>query len=246
MARKSSRKSRKSSKSRRKRPVGKYAVGRVQSFYAGPRSAFEKKFLDRPEQVTTAISGGQLKCDFFNCRQGNSPVTRIGNKITVTNINMRGLITSGSKNDDATAANECATFRIIIGIDKQANGAAPNIFDAGGTGILQGAATGGYADALAFRNMYNLERFVILKDKLISSRSGGAGSSGASKVDIGIPWKFSWKGMLPVMYNADVGDITDIRSNNLFVAIIPDRISTTPTSGNGTCEFRTRVKFIDA
>lgn len=246
MARKSSRKSRKSSRKSHKRPTGKYTAGRSRSFYAGPRDVFEKKFLDLATQVTTVTSGGSVNANYFGCRQGNSPITRIGNKITVTNINMRGLISSGSKNDDATVANECPAFRIIIGIDKQCNGAVPAIFAADHTGILQGIVTNTYADCLAYRNMYNLDRFIILKDKLICSRTGGYGNAAAVKIDTHIPFKFSWKGMLPVMYNADTGNITDVRSNNLFVAVIADKNATTATSTNPTCEWMTRIKYIDA
>lgn len=249
MARKSSRKSKRSSKKSRKRPTGKYTAGRSRSFYAGPREAFEKKFFDVSSQITASTGGGTVQTGFFNSVQGNSPNTRIGNKITVTNINMRGIVTSGSKNDDATAQNDCPTFRIIIGIDKQANGATCTTFGVAGdnTGILQGAATSSYPDCLAFRNMYNLDRFTILKDKLISSRCAGSGNVvGTTKIDMAIPWKFSWKGMMPVLYNANSGMLTDVRSNNLFVAIIPDKVATLATSINATVEWTTRVKFIDA
>jgi len=233
--------------------------GRSQSFYAGPRAAFEKKFIDTNQQMIM-MAGGEIQGNFFNCAQGNTPRQRIGNKITVTNINIRGLITSGSNNADANTANECPTFRVIIGIDKQANGALPSIFSAASTetGILQGpngnpppgGAPVGYAAPLAFRNMYNLERFVILKDKLISTRCASIGTTGASRIDTAVPFKFSWKGMLPVLYAANsppLGDVADIRSNNLFVALIPDRVPAgAASSANGTFELTCRVKFIDA
>lgn len=233
--------------------------GRSQTFYAGPRSAFEKKFLDSSKQMIAA-TGGAIEADFFNCAQGNTPRNRIGNKITVTNINIRGILNSGSNNADSTTANECPTFRVIIGIDKQANGAAPGIYSAAPTetGILQGPTGGpppggapaGYAAALSFRNMYNLERFVILKDKLICTRAAGIGSASSLRIDASTPFKFSWKGMLPVLYAADsppLGNVSDIRSNNLFVALIPDKVPAgAPSSANGTFELTTRVKFIDA
>ena len=207
---------------------------------------FEKKFIDSSDQLT-AVAGGTVEAEFFNCIIGNTPTRRIGNKITVTNINMRGIVTSGSVNDAAGTVNECPTFRIIIGIDKQANGAAPAIFSSTGTGILQGNTVGGFTDCLQYRNMFNLERFTILKDKLICSKAASSGTTGNFRIDTAIPWKFSWKGMLPVSFGSDNGTIADLRSNNLFVAVIPDRAPTGGASStNGTVEFVTRVKFIDA
>ena len=248
MARKSSskRSSRKRT-SRSKSSAGKRSFKKV-SFYAGPRSAFEKKFIDNSLTIP-CNNGGAITVGFFNCAQGNAPNQRIGNKITVTNINMRGYVSGGTVNNVAGTIDEVPQFRMIIALDKQANGAAPSAFGLA-DGLLQNQ-TGNYDPAvnpqwnmLQYRNMFNLDRFTILKDKII--RPLAAGSSGAaSRIDMPVPFKFSWKGQLPVLYSTADANTAAIRSNNLVVLFVSDKTMTASTA-HANIEMCTRVKYIDA
>lgn len=247
MARKSSakRSSRKRKSTYSGRRTGKSASKSI-SFYAGPRSAFEKKFIDTSVTVD-CNNGGAVGGQFFVCAQGNTPNQRIGNKITVTNINIRGYVSAGTVNTAiGGAADEAPLFRIICLLDKQSNGAAPSAFGVA-DGVLQPQNYAGNTqwNILQFRNMFNLDRFVILKDKIVRSSISSLGTSASTRIDQPVPFKFSWKGMLPVMYNDPAANLAAVRSNNFVICVISDKTMAASTA-NANFEMCCRVKFIDA
>jgi len=221
----------------------------MQTNYAG-KAAFEKKFMDVPGYFTAAQTGLLQQSFFGGIIQGNSPITRIGAKITVTNINIHGYVSAGKLNSAGYSVDECPMFRIIVGIDKQCNGLGLANGAADVLSLLYGPTQAAdlAGNAFAFRNMYNLDRFVILKDKMISSRASGVGTTSAAKMDVTVPFKFSWKGLLPVHYKsatASPGALVDVSSNNLFILVLSDKAETVSNDAAGVYTM-TRVKYIDA
>jgi len=231
MASKRSRKSKRSS--RRTRSTKRRAVtGRMRSFSALAPPKYEKKFLDTGLSAGMAefSTSGVTQQDFVVMASGSGNGQRIGNRITVTNINAHLHVYTGTNASNPGLDN--TTVRVIMGIDKQCNGASTSVLD-----VLQSASP------YAFRNMYTLNRFVILKDKFfVINPQVYVSTPNVSQV--GRPLKFSWKGQLPILYSDSTASITNIESNNIFLLVISDRSA---TAGQQDGAFGTvRVKYTDA
>ena len=117
-------------------------------------SAGEKKFFDTQLTSTAVPTAGVVNPNLVIIPQGDGESERIGRKIVVTNV-----LVHGSINTDTT--DEGQQVRIMLVQDKQANGA---VFNTG-----QVLAQLSYQ---AFREMENIERFVVLYDKTITMTAG--------------------------------------------------------------------------
>jgi len=121
--------------------------------------------------VTPTVAGLGLATGYtcLNCvEQGNGVSQRIGNKIVITSIRLRGTITP-SKTADTT---DYGFVRVLMVYDKQTNGAAPLIGD-----IISNISTSG-SFATAFNSgikITNRNRFVMLRDQIFEM--GATGSS---------------------------------------------------------------------
>lgn len=230
MASKRSRKSKRST--RRTRSTKRRMVpGKMRSFSALAPPRYEKKFLDT--DTSAAIkqfeSTGSVQADFVVMANGTANGSRVGSQITVTNINAHLDVVTGTNGSNPGIAH--TPVRIILGIDKQANGAAPAVLD-----VLQTASP------YSFRNMYTLNRFIILKDKLFDMNPILYVST-PNVGECGRIFKFSWKGQLPVLYSGATASITEIKSNNIFLLVISDRDGYNTDDGvQGTI----RIKYTDA
>lgn len=121
---------------------------------------------------------------------------RVGRKITIRSLELHYSILADG---DEVSPSLC---RIMVVFDKQANGTQP-----AGTDILTGSTV--YSP----KNLNNRERFLILKDDLVSVQRLTDKSQVVSK------WYF--RTALPVVYNAGVaGTYADIASGSLWVCIV--------------------------
>jgi len=117
-----------------------------------PKNNGEKKWLDTPFNIGSASSGGAILTNNLIIQQGTGESQRIGTKITLTDLMVRWAIS----NDNAgTGQMVSGNIRVVFLIDKQANGALPAWTD-----IFQDA------NLYTFRNLDNIDRFEILKDKI--------------------------------------------------------------------------------
>lgn len=208
------------------RTAGPYA----RAYKANPSRALtmgappEKKYLDTTATAVNAPTTGVIQAVFTVIPQGTTEITRVGGKITVTNFNVRGNFSltttalSGTPNNDVV--------RMILFIDKQTNGAAPAVTD-----ILKSA------NGQAYMNLDNVDRFQILKDKMI--KVGFTASGSTNLVGDLVPWKINKKMNLPIHYSSTTGAITEVKSNNIYMLF---------TSWQGVVNFNyyARVKFTDA
>lgn len=189
-----------------------------------PRS-LEKKYLDTALTSTADISAGAVLNSLNLVPQGTTDVTRIGNKIRITNINCHGY---ANNDDQTTAAFGGGNLRVILFQDKQCNGATAAVTD-----ILKSA------NIQSFRNMDQVDRFNILYDKVhhipIMATNALHTSYGARY------WKINKKCNIDVHFSSTTGAITEIRSNNIGILYISDQ-ATVNACNQGTA----RVKFIDA
>ncbi len=140
--------------------------------------------------------------------QGTTEITRIGRKAVIRNINIRwnAFIESGT-NMGLTSA----YFRMILYWDKQANTATATVLQ-----ILESAHWN------SFRNLANGERFEILLDKFVpmictAAAGNGTANDFANTIARGEYFK---KCEIPIEYDASLGAITEITSNNICILLI--------------------------
>lgn len=204
-------------------PVG---VVRTTSAYRRsiPGSA-EKKYFDTAFTPADMSTTG-LIFSLNRIEQGTSNIQRIGNKLTIKNINLRLIpyLTSSTNNVAGSV------FRIMLLVDKQANGTEPVRSD-----ILVGSA----GDVTSFRNLNNDERFDVLYDKFITLNHNMEETTGGdSDIAKGQCKKVSKKCNYVINYSSTTNDITAIRSNDVVLALFCD-------DSGGRLKGSCRVKFLD-
>lgn len=208
--------------------LDRYGVG--YNRYTRMKSTFkpEMKFEDTTDTVATvAATGDVLNSVLFNITQGSGESDRIGRKITVKSMYVRGNILLPAATDINNTQDE---LRVIIYQDKQSNGAAAAVTD-----IVQNA------DLRSFLNLANKNRFRILADKNYVILAPGVGGNGTthSVGAAGKHYKISLPKLnIPVEYTASTGAITDLASNNIGVL-------TFSKNGLITNTWRCRVRFYD-
>lgn len=209
-------------------PAGAFRMGGA--YMRGAPGSFEKKYFDSVFGATPIPSAGGFTVSWNLIPQGTTKNTRIGNKCTVVNINAHGQLTLLTQAASSVVGDK---VRWIVFVDKQANGAAPAAI----SDLLQ-TMPGATTDLNSFRNMDNVDRFVILKDKtyiLNPQTQNAALGSGVTTREL----KMNKKCQIPLEFSSTTGAIGEIRSNNVMSLLI--------SLGNNLTNFAmtTRVKFSD-
>jgi hypothetical protein len=181
----------------------------------------EKKYLDLTFNAGAATAGVTSGGFLFPITVGSTPNQRVGNKITVTNFNLQGEVSNGIGANNF----QSSRHRVILFWDKQCNGLAATVLD-----VLKTATVD------SFRNLDQVSRFVIVKDKFYTTHTPAMLAAGSAETCA--PVKLSWKGAMTVNYGATGGVISDIRSMNLGVIVISDLSS-------GNFSFNCRTKYVD-
>lgn len=138
--------------------------------------------------------------------QGTTDQTRIGNKIRITKIHFKGSVSWSATNDI-----RFGEVRIVLVLDKQANGANPawaDVFDASGQPVDQ------------FRNMDNSERFMVLKEFKIKPGAFMYDTVNANVHASMNILKYNKKCDIPVHYSSTTGAIGEVKSNNLVLLAV--------------------------
>lgn len=228
-----SKSTKRSSKKRAPKKVGKAKPGTSQynSAYARRAGTGEKKYVDYPLQHQDASTAGRVYGDILTIAAGTGINQRIGNKITVVNVNFRGRIMSAAQTATASAYLDGERVRVMWFWDTQANGTVPKVTD-----VLQ------TAEIDSFRNMEQAPRFVILKDKTyVFNATDLPGADSQARIPVVTrEHKFAWKGQSPIHYGTVGQDTAGIRANNLCLLVICDQLET----GSGM-EGTIRVKYTD-
>ncbi len=191
----------------------------------GRQATLELKFHDLDIDDAVVAAGGTIAEDScVTIGQGTTESERIGRKLTVQNINWRFKIAIPAT---ATGGDSADQIRVILYLDRQANGAAAAVLDIVET-----------ADFQSFNNLSNKSRFRTLMDRTyaINAMAGRDTTFGESiiedtlfkKVDIGIEYDNS----------ATNGVITSIRSNNIGVLLLG-------FSGLAGFSSKMRIRFSD-
>ncbi len=195
-------------KRRRTFSPGHDRVGGFYGRYSG-RDA-ELKFFNTTPNDAVVATGFDVISSVNLIAQGITENTRIGRKCTIKHIAWRYTVSLPEIDAQATAGPN-DTIRVVLFVDKQCNGATatgPDIFE--------------IDQYQSFTNLANQNRFRILHDRTVtlsytSLASDGAGvvsSSGVRKDYI-----FNKSCSIPLEFSDVTGAITEVRSNNIGIAI---------------------------
>ncbi len=190
----------------------------------------ELKFHDVDLDDAIVAVGGTITPSINLIAQGVIESTRVGRKCVLRKVQWRYDIDLPLEQDQADLG-QGDIVRVIMYIDKQANGATAAITD-----ILESA------DYQSFRNLTNSGRFRILLDKTHSinrrvAMTDGANTSATPEVVTGTHTLFKTIN-IPLEFSAGTGAITEIRSNNLGVLLIS-------REGQAGFESKIRLRFFD-
>lgn len=156
--------------------------------------------------------------------QGDDAVNREGRKITLKSVQIRGRC------DFAPAAGATAATisYLYLMLDTQANGAAPPIAT-----VFTSTAFGTH-----FLNLDNSQRFRVLK-KWVINQAPQAGATTAYNKCVE-PIEYYTKCNIPISFTSTGNGISDIRSNNLFLAYGSDSNADDLVTFTGA----SRVRFV--
>lgn len=201
-------------------PVSRGAMGRANMALRMIRKLKdeeEKKILDTAVSKILANGVAQYQSCVL-CQQGTTKTTRIGNKICLQSVAWRMTASYGA------AETLGLKLRFMVVLDRKPQGQ-----QATSTEVLEATTT--YSLYNTAENNYG--RFQILCDKVLC-------------IDSSTGQFHFWKGYAnlrgqKVMYDANVGDITDVQRNNLFVLVFSE-----DNDQNANCFGQVRVRFTDA
>ena len=187
----------------------------------------ELKFHDLDIDDVVVSATGTIQAGLNLIAQGVTESERIGRKCIITSIGWRYSVALVEQDAVPTPAPP-ETFRIMLVLDKQANGAFPAVLD-----ILE------TADFQSFNNLANKSRFRTLMDNTFNLNHVDLASDGAGVVsssEVRQDFTFFKKVKIPLEFSAGTGAIAEIRSNNLFVLLIS-------RAGLGSFESKMRLRF---
>lgn len=167
--------------------------------------AGEMKFLDKLTSSAVLSPANDILVDTLNnLSQGTSPSQRIGRKITIRSIQVK---LAGVKDTTTNGGYGTNYVEVWVVQDTQCNGTGP----AAGTEVASQLTP-----SMAFNNLDNSDRFKILKKIRIKVESQGGAEANAALAQT-YHHDFYKKVNIPVVYSTNVGNISDIRSNNIFL-----------------------------
>lgn len=205
----------------------------------------EKKYFDSTRAVSTLATGwadSEFDPTTLNClfapQQGTAINQRVGRKVQVQKIKIRGLL-SYSAVATASAIQQFPACRVIVYQDQQTNGVQSQ-----GEQVI--ATTGSTNEQVIcnYQNLDNFGRFRVLKDKTFVLRDAVANTTTTDQVSqdfAPVPFKFSlnFKKPITVHFNAaNGGSVADITDNFFHVIAM--------STDTCTITYQARVVFVDA
>jgi len=207
---------------------------RVGGSYARSSNPGEKKYWDINTNTTAlnSATGTIFSSWFLGLKTGTGENERIGSRITLASIHAQIKLALYTQAVPAVLAGTC---RVLVWMDRQANGAAPTSAD-----LLQELTAAGVdPDIYSFRNLDNASRFRILADKWVTLNPATQNASSGSNLNSRFI-KFHFKvPKTTINFSSTLGAITEIKSTNFGMLFIPD--STTLMN----VAFRTRCRYFD-
>jgi len=185
-------------------------------------------FLNVEEKNTDQVdsgdfAGGGIKTYLLNgISQGDTGNTRDGDQVKV--MKTYGKIMLSNTDIDASHF-----FRIMLVVDRQADGTVPTVSELLDVGNSE-------PDMIAHNNMDNKFRFRVLKDKLVKLNPSGSTTTGDSRAIVSYFHNFiknrksklkrnPMKEGLKTRYSGTGNTAADIASNSLWLFVIADGAS---------------------
>lgn len=168
---------------------------------------------------------------------GNDINNRIGRKIGVKKIKLRGDIDIPAVTTTGGDSSNAVTFRYILVVDTQTNGAQMS-----GATLMSGGANAGIT-INSFQNLIALGRFKVLKDKRISLMDPNfqATNGDTNGIHRLIKVNHTFKKPLIINFNStNGGTIADIVDNSLHFIVQADDITRAPL-----LQYACRVSYMD-
>jgi len=207
----------------------------------------EKKYHDNVHHLSganwTAAAGGAPTyasvTSLVAIAQGDAMNNRTGNKICIKSISLRGEVAVEDKVSEtwnAIVGKDQVTFRVLVIVDSQANGAVPSLAD-----IFYLSSTTNPINS--FNKLEETGRFKTLYDKWITTKPAIMASQGVNYHVGGsqVHYKANIKLNLPIMYGDGTSNLAAIRNNNIFYLVFCDR----PAIDQLSVSMRSRVRFYD-
>ncbi len=187
----------------------------------------ELKFHDLDVDDTAIDTAGTIVAASLNLiAQGTGESERIGRKCTIKSVFIRFEVRLPTQTAGATASD---VARIIVYLDKQANGATASV-----TAILE------TANYQSFNNLTNRKRFRTLMDRTYDVNALAGGGDGTTE-DYGqtiISDTLFKKVNIPLEFSAAAGVITELSSSNIGILTIS-------RTGNAAFASKVRLRFTD-
>ncbi len=206
----------------------KSKLTRRRGYYRKGHTVQELKFFDSTNTNATIGTTGAITGSINLVPQGIAENQRIGRKIQVRSIACRWWYNLPILQDQADIGSG-DTLRIIVFLDRQANGANAAVTD-----ILETAQIESYL------NLANKNRFQILMDRKFTLNRQVAVTDGTNQSTTPLfQFNTQWynKYNIPVEFDSTAGAITEVRSNNFAMLYI----SQNGKVGVGTQ--RTRIRY---
>ncbi len=153
---------------------------------------------------------------------------RVGRKCNIKSVNWRGQLSLAA----GSTIGSSQSVRLMVVLDKQANGAAPTV-----AGVLESA------NYQSFNNLANKGRFRTLMDRTYAMNVQAAGGNGTSNDSANMlqTVEFFKAVNIPLEFTGADGTIDEITSNNLFILMI------TGTAGSLiSLDSKVRLRFSDS
>jgi len=175
----------------------------------------EHKYLDTT--YTTAVTTTPVFQPLNLMSQGTTSSTRVGEKITMKSVQVKGMISNQDANNN--------TYVLGLIYDKQANGAVPTNGD-----IFIGNSYQG-----SLRDPNWRRRFKVLSMKFFDLSPVSVDDKGLRIMNI------YHKFYLPTMFQGNAGTIADITSGSLILYLC-----SSDASGGVNTTLNCRIRYIDA
>lgn len=184
---------------------------RTGGFYGRYANGGELKFHDLDIDDAIIDNAGTVTNSVNLIPQGVEEKERIGRKCTLKHLSWKYDIDLPVRDAVGVPSNG-DVVRVIVFVDKQANGATAVTTD-----ILE------TAQYQSFYNLANQNRFRILCDKTTAINYDSLASDGAgvvSQAEVTRSYTFNKTLNLPIEFSSTTGAITEIRSNNIGVLLL--------------------------
>ena len=166
--------------------------------------------------------------------QGVNSGQRIGRKIMIKDLELRGQVTY----QPTLGSDTFNRVRILIVHDKQCNGGPAaqwaEVFNANITGVK---------NIDSFRNQANISRFRVLKDTTFKLENQISGAVFFPAVGQSFNWKFK-NINIPIDFSGTTAALTNVRSNNIFVLAVSSNFIFSPVD-RPIFAAHTRISYSD-